>query len=325
MLQRLLLVWLVLSSAVAVMWPYMALDGWFDPFLASKPYLSWLVATTMFCVGTLLPSDELREIARRWPTILSGTTVQYVSMPFLAWTIATAMNLPDDYRVGVIFVGCVPGAMASNVLTIIARGNVCYSVGLTTSATLLSPLVVPVAIKLTLQADADRSLLLNSALQLCWQVVLPVVCGFSLCRVSSSVRAAAGRLSEPIANLAILWIIAVVVGMNRERMFQLSPTLVAALVMLNLLGYCAGELGGRLLRLTPAMRRALVIEVGMQNAGLGASLATILFADRPGVALPSGMYAFGCMLTGTVLAKWYRHLEDARSSASPPCKSPTAV
>ena len=52
--------------------------------------------------------------------------------------------------IGVILVGCVPGAMASNVLTLAARGNTSYSVSLTTSATLLSPLIVPFALWLTL-------------------------------------------------------------------------------------------------------------------------------------------------------------------------------
>jgi BASS family bile acid:Na+ symporter len=53
-----------------------------------------------------------------------------------------------------------------------------------------------------------------------------------------------------------------------------------------------------------AMQRALMLEIGMQNAGLGASLAVSLFPSQPGVALPCGLYAFGCMLTGTMLAQW---------------------
>jgi BASS family bile acid:Na+ symporter len=227
-------------------------------------------------------------------------------MPLLAWGAATLFQLPEDLRIGVIFVGCVPGAMASNVLTIIARGNVSYSVGLTTLATLLSPIVVPLAIKVTLGADADPQLLLNTAYQLCWQVVGPVVAGFTLCQVSRRCRAAACFGAETLANLAILWIIAVVVGMNRDRLTILPMNVLLALLSLNVCGYLAGDLAATLFRLTPGMRRALVIEVGMQNAGLGASLATLIFVDRPEVSLPSGLYTFGCMLTGTLLANWYR-------------------
>ena len=41
----------------------------------------------------------------------------------------------------------------------------------------------------------------------------------------------------------------------------------------------------------------------MQNAGAGVALATVLFPDHPKIALPCGLYAFGCMLTGTLLAQ----------------------
>ena len=56
------------------------------------------------------------------------------------------------------------------------------------------------------------------------------------------------------------------------------------------------------------MRRALTLEIGMQNAGLGTILAGQLFADQELVQLPPALYTFGCMLTGTVLAQiWARH------------------
>jgi BASS family bile acid:Na+ symporter len=120
-----------------------------------------------------------------------------------------------------------------------------------------------------------------------------------------------------LANLVILWIIAVVVALNRERLHQLSPTLLIALVAINVGGYLAGYGGGRLMRLPSAMRRALTLEIGMQNAGLGAVLSRSLFPDDPAVAIAPAMYTFGCMLTGTVLARFWAMsaARDDRSEA----------
>jgi BASS family bile acid:Na+ symporter len=106
-----------------------------------------------------------------------------------------------------------------------------------------------------------------------------------------------------IANLAILWIIAAVVGLTRDKLAQFDVVIVGALLGVNLLGYTAGYAGGLGLKLDESMRRALTLEVGMQNAGLGAMLATELFSDKPGVAIAPAMYTFGCMLTGTILAR----------------------
>ncbi|MCA9081163.1 MAG: bile acid:sodium symporter family protein [Planctomycetaceae bacterium] len=299
MLQRYLILWLVLSSLVAAFWPVAV----FDPFLASKPALGVLVAVTMLCVGSLLPADEVRDVLRRWPLILFGTAVQYGSMPLLAWGMTELFGLTGAVRVGVILAGCVPGAMASNVLTHLAKGNVSYSVGLTTSATLLSPLIVPLALKLTLGEQANPSILWGAATGLVWQVVIPVIVGGLLSHRNPSWKKLADRAAANLANLVILWIIAFAVAANRDKLLQAGGSLVPVLLGLNLLGYLAGDVAGRLLRLSTGMRRALTLEVGMQNAGVGVSLAGGLFPDQPEVTLPCGLYAFGCMLTGTVLAQ----------------------
>lgn len=318
MLQRYLLFWLILSSLLAGIWPQLWGTAAWDPFLASRAWLGWIVATVMFCVGTLLPVSEVQNVLRRWPLILSGTAVQYISMPALAWLIATLFGFTGDLKIGLIMVGCVPGAMASNVLTMVARGNISYSVGLTTSATLLSPLIVPLVLRLTLGATADIGFLLQTAYLLVIQVVIPVITGFFLCRFSTTARLWAIRLSPSLANLSILWVIALVVALNRDNFAMLPLLLVVALLLINLGGYLAGAWGGRLVGLDGGMCRALMLEVGMQNAGVGASLAKSLFPDQPQIALPCGLFAFGCMATGTLLAAWLhrRPLSDHLNHAA---------
>ena len=56
--------------------------------------------------------------------------------------------------------------------------------------------------------------------------------------------------------------------------------------------------------------RALMVEVGMQNAGLGVMLAGIYFENQPKVALCCAMYTFGCMFTGIILVQLLRYLAD---------------
>jgi len=318
MLQRFLLFWLVLASVLAYFWPDIPplispADepaepngplGGFDPFVDSKPLLMWLIAAAMLAIGSLLPRDEIRHVARRWPTVIGGTAVQYLTMPLLAYAIGNVMQLDRDTLTGLIVVGCVPGAMASNVLTLAARGNVSYSVSLTTSATLFSPIMVPMVMSFALggvreldQWGIFQTLLLT--------VVGPVVLGHLLSRRFDVVQRTMSQAGPVIANLVILWIIAVVVGLNRARLAEAAPTLVFALALLNVLGYIAGYFGAKAMRLREPMRRALTLEVGMQNAGLGTALVLDQFQDSPAAAIPTAAYTFGCMLSGTVLAQFW--------------------
>lgn len=304
MVQRLLLVWLVLVSLLAYFWEAW-LAGVPDPFRLTAPGLNALFAVTMLAVGSLLPADEIRQVGRRWPTVVGGTALQYLSMPLLAYAMARLMGLEGPAFVGVLVAGCVPGAMASNVLTMIARGNVSYSISLTTSATLLSPLVVPSALWLLLRRWVDLDVA-QMMWQLCWMVVLPVVAGHLLCRTFPAWDRAARRVGATIANLSILWIIAIVVAQNRDRFAQLEVRMLLALVGLNVLGYLAGYAGGAGMRLPVPMRRALTLEIGMQNAGLGTVLATQFFG--PEAAIAPALYTFGCMLTGTILARLWSEI-----------------
>lgn len=330
MLQRFLLFWLLLSSLLAFLWPWLGLDG-FDPFTATKDWglLMPLISVAMFAVGCLLPRDEVRQLAKYWPAVLGGTAIQYATMPLLAWGIGTAFALPPDLLTGVIVVGCVPGAMASNVLTLAARGNVSYSVSLTTSASLFSPLIVPFALAGTLGVAAGLSQQLDKLQvfrELLFSVVGPVLTGYAICRWSPRFDRQMERWGPVIANGTILWIIAVVVGLNRERLGSVTPPLLLALVLINLIGYAAGWFGGTAMRLPESMRRALTLEVGMQNAGLGTGLVLTLFPDNPTAAIPTAAYTFGCMLSGTLLAQaWSRVPCGTETSPPTAAASPTAA
>ena len=325
MLQRYLLVWLTLLSLLAFAWPTWICST-FDPFAASAPILSYLFSATMFAIGCLLPPAEIQQVLRRWPTVLGGTAIQYSIMPLLAYSLGHAFGLSGDMLIGVILVGCVPGAMASNVLTLTARGNISYSVSLTTMATLLSPVIVPATLYLTLRlANIDAAGLAERAFWfLLTQVVGPVLAGHYLARKSPWLEGVMSVWGPVIANLTILWIIAVVINRNHDKLAHAAGELVAVLLAINLLGYLAGFGGGLLLRLPDRMRRALTLEVGMQNAGLGSLLACQLFEGRETTELPPALYMFGCMLTGTILAQFWASQGQPASDDEQPGPQPSS-
>ena len=55
MLERFLLIWLLLSSGGAYLWPEMV--------ETTKPALPWLITVTMFSIGMMLPRDGLSPLA----------------------------------------------------------------------------------------------------------------------------------------------------------------------------------------------------------------------------------------------------------------------
>ena len=312
-----LLFWLVFTSLLAYAWPVQQLQ--FDPFIPAasiKGPLIWaLVACAMFFLGTLVRQDELRPLYKHPWWVVLGVLTQILVMPAAAWGVTQLIPLDRDIANGVILVGCVPGAMASNVLTSTARGSVAYSVSLTSVATLLSPLTVPLVLWVVASAATEKSLL-ESSIRLSMLVVLPTVLGFYACRTWSRFQNWTQVWGPRIASFTLLWIIVIVVAGDRENLMHVGLVLVLALLMINVVGYLAGWFVGGVAKLPQACRRALTLEVGMQNAGLGTALAVTLYGEDSLATIPTAAYTFGCMLTGTILAVgWQRGGESVEGPA----------
>lgn len=310
------LIALVLSSALAYVWP--AITDAFDPFTLNSNALSTLVVVTMFCLGLVVQKQELTELKERPLTVLLGVLVQCTVMPALAWLVVRMLGLEGPLAYGVMLCGCVPGAMASNVLTMTARGNVSYSVSLTSVATLISPITVPTALVIVagLETGSEVFKPTKMAVTLLLTVVLPVIAGYLVKQRLASLARHAVAAAPHVATVALLWIIASVVAGNRDRLSQVAISLILGLLAMNLLGYLAGYSVGRLARMPKAMGRALTLEVGMQNAGLGTMLAATMLGNDSLAQIPTAAYTFGCMLTGTLVAAVWAGKGSVRDSPS---------
>lgn len=76
--------------------------------------------------------------------------------------------------------------------------------------------------------------------------------------------------------------------------------LIMPLLAVLLLGYLLGLLAARAAGFNSAQRRAIMIEVGMQNSALGATLGTKYFS--PEAALPSAIFSVWHNISGALVA-----------------------
>jgi len=280
-----------------------------------RPALQPAFAVTMFFVGSLVLPEQLRAFRTAPLRVFSGTLAQYTIMPLTAAAIASLFSDPA-VRAGIVLVGCLPGAMASNVMTVLLGGDLVLSVSLTTLATLLSPVVL--ALWLPALADARVSLPVGPLVwNTTWMVVVPVVAGIVVRNARARMPRHWDRVATALAAAAIVLIVLVVVAANREHLAAVGPGLALGMVALNLAAYALAFLAGTAMRWPPRQRRTLVIEVGMQNAGLGSVLA--LAHLGPAGAVPSAFYTGLCVVTAAMalpLRHW-RNGADRRSGRTP--------
>lgn len=291
--------WVLLFAILAFFRP-----AWFLPLTVA---IAPLLGLVMFGMGLTLKGEDFREVARHPIRVLIGVLAQFVIMPGLAWLLCRLLQLPAEIAVGVILVGCCPGGTASNVMTWLSRGDVALSVAITSVTTLLAPLVTPALVWLLASAwlPVSFAAMFLSILQV---VLVPIALGLLAQRLLGERTRQVAEVLPLVSVFSIVVIIAAVVAANQARIAE-SGLLIMAVVMLHngfglLLGYLTGKLTGMPL----AQRKALAIEVGMQNSGLGAALANAHFS--PLAAVPSALFSVWHNLSGSLLAALFRRMED---------------
>ncbi|KAG1369871.1 putative sodium/metabolite cotransporter BASS2, chloroplastic [Cocos nucifera] len=97
-------------------------------------------------------------------------------MPAFGAIISRALGLPPSFSVGLILLACCPGGTASNVVTLIAQGDVPLSIVMTVCTTLAAVLLTPLLTKILAgtYVPVDAVKLSISTLQV---VVAPILLG----------------------------------------------------------------------------------------------------------------------------------------------------
>ncbi len=264
-----------------------------------KPYIEWLFIFTMLGIGTILDYKEFLSVWEKPQYVFLGTLAQFGIMPITGWSIAKILNLSPELSLGIIITGSVPGAMASNVISYLAKADVSYSISLTTISTLLSPLLTPTFVLILGRSwlKIDFWPMFFSIIKM---VVLPLIIGGVIKKYFFNLVKKISFIPPLISTISISLICGLVVALNQNVLKTISLIVFTAVFLHNFLGLLLGYIAGVIYNLDIKRKRTLAIEVGMQNAGLGAVLSLKHFSEL--TALPNAMFATWCVITASILA-----------------------
>lgn len=273
-----------------------------EPFLIFGGYITILLGIVMFGMGLTLKAVDFKLVITNPVPVIIGVCAQYVIMPLAAFLIAYMMNLPAELAAGLVLLGSVPGGTASNVMVYLAKGNVPLSITMTSFSTLLAPIATPLILLLLAGKwmPVDPIAMFTSIIQV---IIIPIILGIVIRRVVPQIVEKSINVIPLISVVAIMIIVSAVVAGNVDTIASAGSIIFAAVVLHNAFGLLFGYITARLLGLDESNRRAISIEVGMQNSGLGVALATAHFG--PLAALPSVLGAVWHNISGPILATYW--------------------
>ncbi len=291
------LFWLWTMLGVAWAWLIPEHFSWF------ARYISLGLGVIMLGMGLTLSFDDFRSVFRQPKAIGIGVVAQFLIMPTIGFSIAKVAGLSPGLSAGLVLVSCCPGGTASNVIAYLSRANVALSVLMTMCSTLLAVVLTPALAGWLagefVQVDVQQLLIKTLTV-----VLLPVIGGLMLNQF-------AGRWVQPIKNFSplvsvvvIVLIVGCVIALKKTEIIDAGLPLLVAILALHVSGFAMGYVFAFLGGFGEDYRRTVSIEVGMQNSGLGAELATAL--SDPLAPVPSAISAFFHCLIGSFLAGVWR-------------------
>ena len=287
----------LVSAALALIFP--DIPGKIQPSV-----INYLLGLVMFGMGLTLNLQDFKIVFSRPRDVVVGCLAQFTIMPLLAWGLAHIFSLDEALLVGVVLVGCCPGGTASNVITYLAKGDLALSVGMTGVSTLLAPLLTPLLTWLLAGQAVDVNVL-NMFMSILWVVIFPIVIGLLFKRIWPRFTEKTVDYLPAFSSLMIALIVAIVIAANAAKLLSGGVVILFVVMLHNLCGLGLGYFIGYLLSMAPAKRRAVSIEVGMQNSGLASSLATIHFAAYPMASIPGAIFSVWHNISGAIVARFY--------------------
>ncbi len=272
--------------------------------------INYLLGVVMFGMGLTLNLQDFKIVFSRPRDVIIGCLAQFTVMPLLAWGLSRLFSLDEALALGVILVGCCPGGTASNVITYLAKGDLALSVGMTGVSTLLAPFLTP----LLTWALAGKSVnvdVVGMLLSILWVVILPIAIGLIVKWIWPKFTEKATDYLPAFSSIAIALIVAIIISANADKLLAGGLLIIVVVMLHNICGLGLGYLIGCLLGLSVSKKRAISIEVGMQNSGLASSLATIHFAAYPLATIPGAIFSVWHNLSGAAVAYLYRRFHQS--------------
>ncbi|MBQ3404817.1 MAG: bile acid:sodium symporter family protein [Oscillospiraceae bacterium] len=272
-------------------------------------WINYLLMTVMFGMGLTMRLRDFAVVFSRPRDVIIGCVSQFAVMPALAFALGKLFGLGVELMVGAVLVGTCPGGTSSNVITYLSKGDTALSVGMTSVNTLLAPLLTPALTYLYLRTSVsvDVKAMFISIIQV---VIIPIALGIIINRLFGKHTERVKDALPCVSVAAICLIIAAVVSHNSEKILSTGLAVFSVVILHNLLGYLCGYLIGAAFKMDICRKKAVAVEIGMQNSGLATSLAASAFPNMSMATVPGAIFSVWHNISGAVLAGVLRKYTD---------------
>ena len=280
--------------------------------------LNVILAFMMFGVSLSLTGEDFRRVLKRPDAPIVGLLAQFVLLPAATCLTTWFFEVDPEMALGMILVASCPGGSFSNIMTWLARANVAVSVSMTAISSLVAMVMTPFNFALYGWLNPNtRSMLteiqldsMNILILVVLVLGLPLLVGMMTGKLFPRFAAKAEKPMRVITLLVLLLFVGVAFSNNMDVFLATADRIVILVVLQNMLALGMGAFAGMLTGLPRQDRRAITMEVGIQNSGLGLAILFTFFPQASGMILIAAFWGVWHLISGLLLAWWWSRGHD---------------
>ncbi|VAX15259.1 hypothetical protein MNBD_IGNAVI01-1799 [hydrothermal vent metagenome] len=271
----------------------------------SSVILPLSLALIMVGIGLELKLSDFGLLFNKPKPVFAGILAQMILLPILGIIVGMYLFEFTSPLIGAGFVilALSPGGPTSNLITLLAKGDLALSVSLTAIVSIITPFWLPFAAAIVLsnisQTQNIELNIVKTIIELFVISVVPITIGMM---VNAKKHNLALKLRKPVKILSTVFLFLIIVALvikNLDVIMNNIETVAPAALLLVVLAFLLGFLVAKLFATTPAQMRSISIEVGIQNGTL-ALLITATILGIPEMTLAAIFYSLIMFIVGFI-------------------------
>ncbi|PTY39020.1 bile acid:sodium symporter [Saccharospirillum sp. MSK14-1] len=294
----------------------------FDP--ASLDLLNALLALMMFAAALSVRTADFRYILRSPKAPVIGLICQFLLLPAATYGLTRLLDLSPSIALGMILVAACPGGSFSNIMTWLSRGHLATSVSMTAISSTAALVMTPLNFMFYAQLNPDTRPIVEAIAVEPWQLmklvamvlVIPLFLGMFVGQRYPEFARRADRPARWLSLLIFLVFVGIAFTRNGDLFVQHAASFAGLVILHNAVALSLGWGSARLAGLSETERRAVTLEVGIQNSGLGLIILFSFYPHLGGMMLIAAFWGVWHLVSGLTLSAFWSRRPPQRDVAA---------
>lgn len=283
----------------------------FNP--TSLAILNCILGFIMFGVALDMKLDDFKRIVSTPKAVMIGLVAQFLVLPALTFGLIYLINPRPSIALGMMLVAACPGGNISNFMTHYAKGNTALSVTMSSISTLAAVVMTPLNFTFWASMHEGTATLLKtialSPLDMLFTIFvllgLPMLIGIYIAEKYPSFAARVKKGMKIFSLVFFGVFVLAAIATNWSYFVEYIGVIFWVIVFHNAIALMTGYSAASLFGIDEKDKRAVAIEVGIQNSGLGLVLIFNFFDGLGGMAIIAAGWGIWHLIAGLALATYW--------------------